>query len=398
MVSKQKTFSTRKFLLIGATIFSSKVALLVIAYFFNKVQYNTFNQAYYTASILILFGELGLQYSINKIRYNIKIVFTAVFINILIAFTVLYFISSPGFSFSQMCSVFLYGLFACIGGIYSFQLLFKGYYNDYFIQSILFAVLHLAIIPLVKIFNADIFLVLPFVTFFWLLISYPRFLENKETSLFAIKNFYSIGISSFIINSSVPFALVIDKYYVNHFFSIESANSYTFAWVLTAPLFYIGNLVERLIYSAKETKGREVIKKSFLLNFTLTLIYAIVLIIFVNKFPQYLPSSVDKILLQKIFLFMMPGYSIYVIFHFPINGFLFKYSTSSKQKKIAFSYTVIVLILIGLYLILNGEFTLLNYKTLLLVIWSFIFTLLIIKTTILFGSDEEYINVGNEKS
>ena len=378
-------FSIQRFFIIGATIFTSKVVLILIAYFFNEVQYNTFNQAYYTASILIIFGAFGFNYAVNRVDIKFILVFFASIINILITLFVLLIFSPPQFSSMQIISVIAYALFAAIGGIFTFQVLFQGFYKTYFYLTLLSAVLHIALIPAVMILNVDIFLALPFVTFFWFVISFPKFIKGKSLRLESLKELYKIGSANFIINSSVPLALVVDKYFVNHYFSLETANAYTFSWSLTAPMFYIGNLIEKIIYSSEEKEGKRIFKRSLLILASLIILYAAFMLAVVYFFPSLLPRSVNVDLMKAVFSFMIAGYALYVIFQFPVNGYLFKFKEVAKQKSIAVVYAVFIFLLVTFYLFFLNQFHIENFRVLLLSIWGFIFCLLIIKSYVVFG-------------
>ncbi|MGE5805733.1 MAG: hypothetical protein ACM34M_08085, partial [Ignavibacteria bacterium] len=160
-----------------------------------------------------------------------------------------------------------------------------------------------------------------------------------------------------------------------------------FAWGLTAPLFYIGNLIERIIYSSDDINPEKLLKRSLLIMFLLILFYISALISAVIFFPGLLPSSVDPVLLKHIFLFMVGGYSLYVLFHFPINGYLFKYLPVSKQKQIAAIYFIFLVLLVAV-IISAGAMEIKSYKILLAAIWGVIFTLLGIKTAVIFGKRE----------
>ena len=60
----------KKLLLIGVAVASTKVVLLLFAYFFNAETYNLFNQVYYTASMVILFGSLIFKIVVKKLNIN----------------------------------------------------------------------------------------------------------------------------------------------------------------------------------------------------------------------------------------------------------------------------------------------------------------------------------------
>lgn len=60
----------KKLFFLGVAVASTKVMLLLFAYFFDAETYNQFNQVYYTASIIILFGSLGFNIIIRKVNFN----------------------------------------------------------------------------------------------------------------------------------------------------------------------------------------------------------------------------------------------------------------------------------------------------------------------------------------
>ena len=373
-----------RFVLIGSTLFSNKIILILFAYFLSEIQYNLFNKAYYTASILILFGTLGFDFAINRINFSLKTVFIAVLVNVLFSIMILYFVSEPFTNLFQLISVFIYSLFASLGGIFAFQHLFQGRIKTYLNLMLINALLHLSIVPFITILEADIFFLFPLITFFWFMIGFPGFIKKNSSGG---KNFvvlYKLGLSTFVINSAVTFALVSDKYLVNHNFPIETANAYTFAWGLIVPLLYIGNVVEKLIYGSTSKDEVQVFKKSFLLLLVLVIAYSISLLAVVNLIPSALPKSIDYLQLKQIINYMIIGYSLFAVINFPVNGFLFKFAETFKQKKIAIAYTVTIFLFSILFIVFNGGTALTQYQTLLMVIWTFIFLLLIIKTAIVF--------------
>jgi len=158
-----------------------------------------------------------------------------------------------------------------------------------------------------------------------------------------LKDIYSIGFSSFVINSIVPFLLAADKFIVNHNFENITANSYTFAWGLTAPLFYIGNIFEKMIYAERKEVTKKLVLVNGLLNIALISIYAIAVFTTINISDSILPQSVSKEMVRSITLMMLIGYSIYAIVHFPLNGYLF------KQKDKCMSITQDCFFIISLY-------------------------------------------------
>ena len=377
----------KKLLLIGIAVASTKVVLLLFAYFFNAETYNLFNQVYYTASMVILFGSLGFNIAVTRISLNIKLVAVAVLVNVFIAYLFLQVTSEPFISVYQIASVILYALFSSLGGIYVFHLLFSGDYKDYAILTLLYSLLHLLIIPVVLFLNADLFLILPVVSFLWFIIGFPKYIKQKGNSKREIKEFYKIGLSAFIINSAVSLALAADKYFVNHFFPLELANSYTFAWSITAPMFYIGVLVEQFLFSETNTSRTNILKRGFILSTSFIFIYAVAVLFVINFFPNLIPDSVDYTYLLKITTLMITGYSIYVIFHFPVNAYLFKSLGTEKQKTISLAFAVIISCFIALYILIFKGMISIDYVGLLAITWSYIFTLLATKILIMFRED-----------
>ena len=373
-----------RFVLIGSTIFSNKLVLILIAYFFTEIQYNIFNKAYYTASILILFGTLGFDFAINRSNASFKLVVLGVIINAAVTLSILYFISEPFTSAFQLISIFIYSLFACLGGIFTFQHLFQGRIKTYVMLMFANALLHLMIIPFTTILKADIFLLLPLVTLTWFLIGYPGFMKYNKEKEDSLASLYKLGVSTFIINSAVSLALVADKFIVNHYFPIDTANAYTFAWGLIVPLLYIGNVIEKLIYSSTSVDAFKVFRKSLIVLLILVAAYSILLLAAVNFLPTVLPNSINAVQLVQILSFMITGYALFVVINFPVNGYLFKFAETGKQKSIAAAYLAAIILFPIAFLLINGGTEITDYRTLLILIWTFIFLLLIIKTTVIF--------------
>ena len=372
-----------RFLLIGSTLFSNKLVLILIAYFFSEVQYNLFNKAYYTASILILFGTLGFDFAINRIAVTLNTAIAAVILNVSITLGVLFYLSEPFTNTYQLLSLFIYSLFACLGGIFTFQHLFQGRLKSYVILMLINAFLHLLIIPFVTLFKADIFLLFPLITLIWFFIGYPGFIKYNKDKGENLAALYKLGVSTFIINSAVSLALVADKYIVNHYFPIDTANAYTFSWGLIAPIIYIGNVVEKLIYSSTSGDATRVLSKSFKILFALVAVYSISLLAVVYFLPGILPKSIHADIIFQILSFMITGYALFTVINFPVNGYLFKFAETGKQKSVAAAYLVAILIVPLVFILINNGTEITNYRTLLLLIWSFIFLLLVIKTAVI---------------
>ena len=82
---------------------------------------------------------------------------------------------------------------------------------------------------------------------------------------------------------------------------------------------------------------------------------------------------------------MIAGYTVYVIFHFPINAFLFKALETSLQKTIARYFAIIIITTGIIYYFIVASIVQIDYKSLLLLIWFYIFTLLAVKSVLIFG-------------
>ncbi len=255
----------KKLFLLGLAVASTKVMLLLFAYFFNAETYNQFNQIYYTASIVILFGSLGFNIALTRINISMKLVAAAVFLTTILAYFFLQIFSAPFENIFEILSILVYCLFISLTGIYVFQLLFTGRYQDYILLTLFTLLLHLLIVPAILFFKLSLFSVLPVVALLWFLIGFRKYIRQNNSSIISLVDFYKIGISAFVINSAVSLALAADKYFVNHFFSLELANSYTFAWGLTAPMFYIGVLIEQYLFSETNTSKSNILKRGFIL-------------------------------------------------------------------------------------------------------------------------------------
>jgi len=378
----------KKLFFLGVAVASTKVMLLLFAYFFDADTYNQFNQIYYTASMVILFGSLGFNIAVTRINLSPSLVTASVFLTTLLAYLFLQVISAPFENVFEIVSILIYCLFISLSGIYVFHLLFSGRYRDYVLLTLLYSALHLLIIPAILFLKLSLFSILPVVAFLWFLIGTPKYIKQKDSSFRNLKEFYKVGVSAFVINSAVSLALAADKYFVNHFFSVELANSYTFAWGLTAPMFYIGVLIEQYLFSETNTSKSNILKRGFILVTTFVILYAAAMIAAIYLFPNIMPASVDHATVLKIFTLMISGYSVYVILHFPVNAYLFKALGTGKQKTISLYFSIIILVYILLYvLILQGIF-IIDYVWLLVFTWSYIFTLLITKIILMFREDK----------
>ena len=377
----------KKLVFLGVAVASTKVMLLLFAYFFDADTYNQFNQIYYTASMVILFGSLGFNIAVTRINLSPTLVTASVFLTTLLAYLFLQVISAPFENVFEIVSILIYCLFISLSGIYVFHLLFSGRYRDYVLLTLLYSALHLLIIPAILFLKLSLFSVLPVVAFLWFLIGTPKYIKQKDSSFRNLKEFYKVGVSAFVINSAVSLALAADKYFVNHFFSVEIANSYTFAWGLTAPMFYIGVLIEQYLFSETNTSKSNILKPGFILVTALVAFYSVATVTVINFFPGIIPASVDYKTVLKIFTLMISGYSVYVIIHFPVNAYLFKSLSTEKQKTISIAFAIIISGFLVLYILIFQGLISIDYVWLLILTWTYIFTLLITKIFIMFRED-----------
>jgi hypothetical protein len=88
-----KLTNIKKLFFLGIAVASTKVMLLLFAYFFDAEIYNQFNQIYYTASIIILFGSLGFNIAVTRLNISFKFVYVAVAINSILVYLLLQIVS-----------------------------------------------------------------------------------------------------------------------------------------------------------------------------------------------------------------------------------------------------------------------------------------------------------------
>ena len=115
----------KKLFFLGIAIASTKLMLLLFAYFFDAETYNQFNQIYYTASLMILFGSLGFNIAVTRVNMNLIKVSAAVAVNVLFVYLFLQIISVPFNTLFEITSINIYSIFISISGIFVFQLLFS---------------------------------------------------------------------------------------------------------------------------------------------------------------------------------------------------------------------------------------------------------------------------------
>ncbi len=379
--------SLKKFILIGLSIFLYKSVFIAYAYALNQEQYNLFNQSYYTASLLILFGALGFNIAQTRIPIKPLTIFFFVVINIVITYSIIHLISNPFLNITEIIPVIIYSAFCAVGGVLSFKLLFDGKYQKYFWVMFMFAAAHFLIIPAVIFFNVSIFPALSLLIVIWFFAVYGLF-DKKVSDNKNYTEYFKVGFSAFVINSAVSLGLAGDKFIINHFFTTDIANTYTFAWGLTAPIFYIGNLIEKYLYAEPKPDKTRILKKGFIYSLLLISTYTFGIITVVKFFPSLLPASISAEIFGSIFIFMITGYSLYVILHFPLNTYLFKVTSIKKQKTISIYFTFIILFFVFVFYYIVNNPVRITYQMLLATVWIYIFILLIVKALIIFNGKE----------
>ena len=336
----------------------------------------------------MLFAALGFNISQTRIPLRVNKIFVLVTINTIITFLVLYFLTKSFTESNTIVPIIIYSVIVSTGGVLNFKLLFQGEYQKYFIVLVMLAASHFMIIPFVIYFNFDPFTLLSIFVVIWFIAAY-LFFDKSASNEVSILEYYKVGFSAFIINSAVSLGLTGDKFIVNHYFTAEIANAYTFAWGLTAPIFYIGNMIEKYLFAEQNPGKKQLLKKGLALSFLLIVTYAVLIIFLVRFFPSVLPASISKQIFNNIFVFMISGYAFYVILHFPLNTYLFKITETKRQKTIAlyFSFIIIIFLFVFYYLINSVEN--ITYQLLLISVWSYIFILLIVKAIIIFRNKDD---------
>ncbi len=339
---------------------------------------------------MILFGALGFNFAITRIKLKSHLLAATVFFNLLIISLAYYLLADPFSEFLSLVSLFIFALFTSIAGIILFSLLFQGDYQKYFLYTFINSLLLLSIIPLLKYTSIGLMILFPVVAFLWLLsiIVIARPFQNNNSE--DIRGFYILGVSAFVINGTASLAFALDKYFVNHFYDVGTANSYTFSWSLVAPIFYIGTLVEKNIYALNDGDAKSTIKKSFFALAGSVLLYGFVVLAIIKYFNALLPSSIQPELLLTIFTLMIIGYGLYAMIHFPINGYLFKYAETFKQTIISKAIFIATVPMFALYYFILSDWFKENFTHLIIGVLAYIFLIQIIKVFILFYNNRNY--------
>lgn len=371
----------KKLSIIGLSIIFGKIFLFVLPYSVNADTYNEFNQVYYTASLAVSIAVFGFNISFVENPVMLRVLFLLVFINLI---PVYLFILIMENSIDFEAVLISYSLI--LTGIITFYFLFKSNIWLYFFSHVILLVAQLSAILLVILSNMAIefaFMLMMLVSL--VVISLLLKFNYKPTQVNNIKKFYEIGVSAFVINGAAVIAFNADKFIINNFFSLDTANAYTFAWTLIAPSFYIGTLIEKGIYSEKaESKLFNKTKKYTLILFAALVIYFGILTAAVTYYPNIIPGSLQHSVFQDILYIMIPGFFLFTLLHTPVNAILFKLFKDKIRSKIALFFApVIILFLISLFIITRFD---LNDDVLLIlsITWLYLFVLQTIKIYLMY--------------
>jgi len=334
-----------KILYIGSAVVSLKLFLLLVPYLLNKNEYFSFNQVYYSAGIITIFGRLGFDIIISK--YNIsllKLSFVVAF-NICVGLLFAFLFEWQIQGFVDFFVVVLYSFFYVMANIYLFAGLFQQNHKRYFYEKFLYGMVLLIGLITFHFLSINVIYVLPLASIVWFLVCFKKPENAKEVT---IKKFYNKGISAFIVNTLPGVPIILDKFIINNFFDVETANAYTFAWVLTAPILYIGTTMEHIIYSSSANLNTKKLKHGMVISVLVNLILTSLILFTLYVFPSVLPKSVNNILLFKIVVIIAGGYSILVSIQNPLKAYILKYGTEELNHILAKVFPFITLSLLAL--------------------------------------------------
>lgn len=377
----KKSDVIKKTIFISLTQILLKVTLFLSAYILSKEGYFFFNKFYYTASLVILWSSFGFDIGVHHSKTKNSLLVPAVVFNIMIVSVVMGITGEYIFKNANWIAIAAYSFAVVVSGVFSLRLIFRDKININLLITFLNSILMLGSIYLLRIGKEEIFIIcFPLSSMMVMFLYY--YVSAKDSKINFVQNnlgkLYQCGLLSFSINGIVPLVFSADKFIINHYFNSAIANSYTFSWGLIAPIFYIGNIVEKVIYSSSEREERNIVYQGFWLMVLSVSTYSLIVLTVIKVFPNALPRSLDISLVKDISIWMMLGYSIYAFFQFPINALLFKYRGVHSQKKVAYKYVVVIGFVIITFLLLK-EFILGSYLRLLVFNLMVVYLLLIIK-------------------
>ncbi len=372
-------------ILIGVSFVLLKSFNLVLPYSLDDVSYNEFNKVFYYASLISTIGTFGFTYAITQIDFSPIILSLLVILNIIISYFIVYTFSGVEVSLFNLANIFLISFSSILFSVYNFRLLFLSKTNKFFITVVIISTSYFLALAINFLTGTNLLFLYGLLGTVGLFFSFYFFDLGTTNKISDIKKLYKIGFSTFIINSAAGMVLMADKFFANNIFSIEIANAYTFAWALVAPIFYLGNIVEKNIYAAG---SKQSIKDALFNSFGMIIIglisYGVIVYFISNYYPNLLPSSINISLFSDIFLYMLLGYSLFILLHFPINGILFKLNFHDSQKMTSYVYLVILGISALLYYFNIISFDTSNYIKLLGVVVTILMILSSSKFFLLF--------------
>jgi len=286
-------------------------------------------------------------------------------------------------SILNIFNVFIISSSSILFSIYNFKLLFNSKIKNYFITIIIFSVSHYIALSGHLFFGLNLLLFYGLLSFIAIIFCFGFFEIGLGNKIRSVGKFYKIAASTFIINSAAGIILMADKFFANNIFDSEIANAYTFSWAIIAPIFYLGNIAEKNIYASKEKKSLQSSIKNSIGLILLGLVgYSIIIVIITNYVSFLLPQSINLDIFNKIIFTMLAGYSVYIIFHFPINGMLFKFNLHKVQKATALSHIFILGVFVVLFYINIISIEANDYFGLFLVIISILMLLSVSKVVL----------------
>lgn len=375
MIYKLNADFIKKIFVLTFTTGLIKIFFFILPYITNSLQFNEFNKMYYTASLAAVIGGLGFNYAYAQKRFKIIKVLLFILLNLALIYSILYSIKNINSYYSFIVSFSL-----IVFELTSFYLLYNNFIKEYFIVYSILLISYITIV-FAAFININLVIAFSLLTFIASIISLYFIIKTDKRIINGnSKSFYKIGFTAFIINSVSPFIFIADKFIVNTFFNIETANAYTFAWTLTAPIFYLGVIFEKYIYTLHAgILDRRKIIFVMLLLFFLLFIYWVLINLFLSFGITILPETINLMLLKNIINIMLPGFMIFTIIHYPMNGYLFKKELLNVQYKLSVIYLIIIFLLLILFFILTRIELNNNYLLILFLTWGVLGIILSIK-------------------
>ncbi|MFH1196566.1 MAG: hypothetical protein V1720_12755 [bacterium] len=345
-----------------------KLFLVALPYIMSNKGYNEFNRYYYLAGFVSIISLFGFNFSIKSFRIKNLLIISLVLIHSIVFSVLVSVFVGEGFN---ILIIAVYAFFASLITIYQFEFLFNSQIKNYALSILFTFIFDLLAVVITLLLTLNLFYTLAFTNAAAFLVIYlfvPKGLLYKTKDVY---NFYAAGLSAFVINTVAVAVLQIGKFIASENFSLEISNSFIFAMLLVSPMFYAGNIVERVIYSLKIKS----VSNMFLLILALLALflgYTVLLFGVIYLIPGLLPAIINYSVLKEMLLIILGATAVFSALHFPLNGVLFKELMVSVQKKLAASYAGVIFIFAVLYyyfLMSKNE----SYLLLLALIYSALF-------------------------